>query len=177
MEPTGNIAPTPSRFEQVRPWIGLAARAILGGVLVVAGGMKIFDLKQSVIAVQAYEFPIPDWMESVIGHGLPVVEILLGLAILTGLATRWSALLGGLMMVVYIAGIASAWARGLSIDCGCLTPGGWLDATQKTKYAEDIARDIGLIACAVWLMIWPGTRFSLDGWLHPEEPALLESET
>ena len=165
------IDPAPqSRFDRVRPWVGLVARLILGGILVVAGGMKIFDLKQSVIAVEAYQFPIPGWMESLIGHGLPVVEILLGLAIATGLATRWSALLGGLMMAAYIAGIASAWARGLSIDCGCLTPGGSLiDPKQKTKYVEDILRDVGLIACAAWLVVWPGTRWSLDHWLRPAQ--------
>ena len=162
-------APSP-HHTTVFPWISLAARVILGGVVLYAGLIKIVDLQQSVVAVKAYQFPISDGLETFLGNALPLVEILLGLAILTGLATRWTGLLGGLMMVVYIGAIASAWARGLAIDCGCLTPGGFLDADQKTRYGWDIARDIGLIVCAVWLIIFPVSRLSLDSWIHPSHP-------
>ena len=154
----------------VLPWISLAARVILGGVVLYAGLIKIVDLPQSVVAVKAYKFPISDGLATFLGNTLPVVEILLGLAILAGLLTRWTALLGGLMMVVYIAAIASAWARGLSIDCGCLTPGGFLGPDEKTQYGWDIARDVGLIVCAVWLIIFPASRFSADAWIHPPHP-------
>jgi len=162
----------PSRFETVRVWIALLARVILGGALVVAGGLKIFDLNQSVVAVRAYQFPISESMVSLIGHAMPIIEILVGLVILTGLVTRWSALVGGLMMLAYIGVIISAWARGLAIDCGCFTPGGAiLTGDQKTKYAWDIVRDCGFLVCSVWLVIWPQSRFSLDSWLKvtPDE--------
>ncbi|MCL2784241.1 MAG: DoxX family protein, partial [Propionibacteriaceae bacterium] len=151
-----------SRRTAIFGWITLAARLILGGILIYAGVLKVGDLRQSVIAVQAYEFPIPIWMEFVIGYSLPVVEILLGLVIVVGLFSRWSSALGGLLMVAYIAGIASAWARGLNIDCGCLTPGGGLEPGQATMYFEDILRDIGLVACAVWTVIFPASTISLD---------------
>ena len=140
---------------------------ILGGVILYAGLIKIGDLPQSVIAVKAYEFPISDGLESFLGNTLPAVEVLLGLAILVGLVTRWTGFLGGLMMAVYIAAIVSAWARGLSIDCGCLTPGGFLDSDQQTKYGLDILRDVGLIVCAAWLFIFPASRLSVDAWIHP----------
>jgi len=164
-------ADTPSPLTtRIFPWISLAARAILGVALIWAGSLKIGDLAQSVVAVKAYEFPIPDGLETFLGNALPIVEILLGLVILAGLASRWTALLGAVMMVVYIAAIISAWARGLSIDCGCFTPGGFLDANQKTQYGLDIARDCGLIVCATWLIIFPVSRFSLDSWIHPSHP-------
>ena len=159
-------APSPVRL-RIFPCISLAARVILGGVVLYAGLIKIVDLPQSVVAVKAYQFPISDGLETFLGNALPVVEILLGLMIVAGLASRWTGLLGGVMMVVYIGAIASAWARGLSIDCGCLTPGGFLDADQKTRYGLDIARDAGLIVCAVWLILFPASRFSADAWIHP----------
>lgn len=167
-------SPARQRWIAARPWITLAARLGLGGVLLYAGLIKIVDLRQSVVAVRAYEFPISDSLVSLIGHGLPIVEILLGLVIIAGLFTRLSAELGGAMMVVYIAAISSAWARGLAIDCGCLTPGGLLlTDDQKTEYLQDILRDVALIACAVWLIIFPRCRFSLDSWMHtpPSEGA------
>ncbi|MDR2930262.1 MAG: DoxX family protein [Propionibacteriaceae bacterium] len=155
-------------------WVGFACRLILGGALLAAGAMKVFDPEQSVRAVLAYEFPLPPTVTTVVGYGLPVVEIVLGLMILGGVLTRWTAAVGGLAMVVYIAAIMSAWARGLSIDCGCFTPGGvLLDVSQKTAYVQDIVRDLGLLVCAVWLVARPVTRWSLDGWLNA--PVVKES--
>ena len=60
-------------------------------------------------------------------------------------------------MVVFILGIASAWARGLSIDCGCFGQGGTIAAAQ-TQYPQEIARDVGLLACAAWLVAQPRPR-------------------
>ena len=153
-------------FRMIMPWISFGARLSLGAGLFVAGLLKILDLNQSVLAVRAYDFPIPESLEALIGYGLPVVEIVVGLGIFVGLLSRWSALVGGVLMVAYIAGIISAWARGLSIDCGCFTPGGILDADQKTKYLEDILRDIGFLACAIWLIVFPKSKLSLDSWIH-----------
>ena len=95
---------------------------------------------------------------------LPVVEIAVGLLLLTGLLTRASAAVGGLLMVVFIAGIASAWARGLSIDCGCFGTGGPVDPAD-TRYLSEILRDVGLLALAGWLVVRPRTPLSLDALL------------
>jgi len=158
----------------VLPWISLVARAVLGGALFIAGLLKIPDLAQSVTAVQAYEFPIPPVLESFLGYTMPVAEILLGLVVLAGFLPRWSALLGGVFMVGYIAAITSVWVRGLSIDCGCFTPGGSLEPGQRTKYLETILRDTGFLACAAWLVVFPKSRFSLDMWI--QSPLQKESE-
>ena len=160
------VKPSDWRTKPLVGWVSLAARLLLGGCLLYAGLTKIVDLKQSVIAVRAYEFPIPDSIASLLGYGLPIVEILLGLAIVVGLVTRWVAALGGASMIAYIAAIISVWARGLSIDCGCFTPGGLLGPEEKTKYAIDILRDLGLLLCAVWIVLFPNSRVSLDSWLR-----------
>ena len=83
---------------------------------------------------------------------LPVVEIIVGALLVLGLFTRVTAVLGALLMVVFITGIAQAWARGLTIDCGCFGGGGQVSA-NKTKYGLEIARDIGLALCGPWL-VW-----------------------
>ena len=64
-------------------------------------------------------------------------------------------------MLAFIIGISSAWARGLTIDCGCFGGGGTVAANQ-TKYAQEIARDTGLLLAAAFLVVWPGSRLSLD---------------
>ena len=81
-----------------------------------------------------------------------------------------AAVVGGVLMVVFIAGIASAWARGLSIDCGCFGHGGTIQASQ-TQYPQEIARDLGLLACAAWLAVRPQTALSLERFLFPSSMA------
>jgi len=146
-------------------WVSLVARIVLGGAILWAGLLKIGDLSQSVTAVRGYELPLADWLINVLGYLMPIAEVVLSLVILAGLFTRWSSLLGGVMMLVYIALISSAWARGLSIDCGCFTPGGMLAPGQATKYLEDILRDVGLAICAAWLVWHPVSPVTVDQWI------------
>ncbi len=140
--------------------VGLAARLVLGVVLVVAGGLKVTTPRASAIAVHAYQV-LPYDVGTYVGYALPVVEILVGLLLVLGLFTRVSAVAGTLLMVVFIAGIAQAWARGLSIDCGCFGGGGEIGASQ-TQYPLEILRDVGLALCGGWLVWRPRSLVALD---------------
>lgn len=140
--------------------IGLLARLILGGVLIVAGALKVTSPAVAARAVQAFQI-LPFDLAGYVGYALPVVEIAVGLLLVIGLFTRASALVGGLLMLAFILGIISAWVRGLNIDCGCFGGGGTIEASQ-TQYLLDILRDAGLVACAAWLVVRPRTAFSLD---------------
>lgn len=140
--------------------VGLLARLILGVVLIVAGADKVTNPALSAQAVRAYQIISYD-LAAYVGYGLPVVEILIGLLLVAGLFTRVSAVVGGLLMLAFIIGISSAWARGLALDCGCFGGGGTIAASQ-TQYPWEILRDTGLAACAVWLVVRPSTSYSLD---------------
>jgi uncharacterized membrane protein YphA (DoxX/SURF4 family) len=140
--------------------IGLLARLIVGVVLIWAGAAKVTSPALSARAVRAFQI-LPYDFAGYVGYALPVVEILVGLLLVIGLFTRLSATVGGLLMVAFIIGIASAWARGLTIDCGCFGGGGTIAAAQ-TQYPRDILRDVGVAACAAWLVARPRTAYSLD---------------
>ena len=96
-----------------------------------------------------------------VGRLLPIVEVVIGVCLVVGLLTRWTALVSALLFVAFIIGISAAWARGLQIDCGCFGGGGY-DADATAKYPWEIARDVGLLLLSTWLVIWPRTRFALD---------------
>jgi uncharacterized membrane protein YphA (DoxX/SURF4 family) len=140
--------------------VGLVARLVLGGVLVAAGLPKVTDLTGSVQNVLAYEL-FDYGTARLIGTVLPVLEIALGVLLVLGLLTRAAAAAGGLLMVVFIAGIVSAWSRGLAIDCGCFGTGGPVDP-EETTYLVDIVRDLVLLALAAWLVVRPRTPLALD---------------
>jgi hypothetical protein len=74
---------------------------------------------------------------------------------------RLSAFLGGALMVVFIAAISQAWARGLSIDCGCFGGGGAIDPSE-TKYLSEILRDIAFALLGFYLFRYPLTRFAVE---------------
>jgi len=151
----------------VKDWVGLAARLVTGVVWIVAGALKLPDPAASVRAVRAYDL-LPEAVVPTIGYLLPVVEVVIGLALVAGLLTRTVAVVSALLLVAFIVGIASAWARGLSIDCGCFGGGGF-EADAAAAYPWDIARDVGLLAASLWLVVRPATRFSLDRVLFGEE--------
>ncbi|MCX4474075.1 DoxX family membrane protein [Micromonospora sp. NBC_01655] len=152
------------RWPAVRPWLGVAVRLGLATVWLVAGGAKVSDLAASGRAVNAYQV-LPYDAATVVGAALPFVELALGLLLLVGLATRLAAGVSAALLVVFVAGIVSAWSRGLAIDCGCFGSGGQLAAGQTPSYLPEILRDLGFLALAGFLLIWPRTPVSVDGWL------------
>ena len=114
------------KFNKYQPWLTLLARIILGGVLLVAGGLKVGNLQKSAMAVRAYELlPIP--IANFLGYTLPWIEIGVGLLLILGVAVKINGVIGAFTMLVFIVAIAQAWARGLSIDCGCFGGGGSID--------------------------------------------------
>lgn len=146
-------------------WVTLVARLVLGVVLVVAGALKVGNLGESVNAVRAYRL-LPYDLTTLVGYALPIGEIVLGLAIAVGLFTRWTSLLGALLMLAFIAAIGSAWARGLSLDCGCFGGGGETDPARAfALYPWEILRDVAFMACGVWGVLFPKSPFSADEYL------------
>ncbi|MGV9778246.1 MauE/DoxX family redox-associated membrane protein [Streptosporangium sp. NPDC003464] len=137
------------------------SRLVLAGVLVYAGWGKIGAPVLSVQAVRAYEL-LPDSLATVIGYGLPIVEIVVGVLLIVGLLTRVAGIISALLMLAFVIGIASAWARGLRIDCGCFGGGGQLKAGVEPEYLVDILRDFGLFVLGVVIAWLPPGRFALD---------------
>ncbi len=158
-------SPGPATGRSRLDWVGLAARLVLGGVLLYAGLVKLPNLEASVLSVRAYRL-LPYDVAAVVGYALPIVEVAAGALLVAGLFTRVTAAIGALAMVAFIIGISWAWSQGLSIDCGCFGPGGEI-AKEKALalYPWEIARDVGLLLCGALLVRRPHTPFSLDDWL------------
>jgi uncharacterized membrane protein YphA (DoxX/SURF4 family) len=149
-------------------WVSTIARLGLAAVWLIAGATKVGDLAASGRAVNAYQL-MPYEVAKVVGAALPLLEIALGLLLLAGLATRFTAGVSAVLLVVFIAGIVSAWSRGLAIDCGCFGSGGQLVAGQGPTYGTEILRDVGFLALAGILLWRPRTRHSIDGWMMGEK--------
>jgi uncharacterized membrane protein YphA (DoxX/SURF4 family) len=159
----------PGRFGTAQPWITLLARVALAGILAWAAWAKLVVPANSVVSVKAYRL-LPGSLATVVGYGLPALELALALLLLAGFASRFTAIATAVLMVIFIGGIISVWVRGLSIDCGCFGGGGNVAASQ-TQYPQEILRDTGFIILAAWIAVFPKSRLSVDAALAIDEPA------
>lgn len=147
-------------------WTGLIARLIVGGVWLYAGALKVGDPESSITAVRAYQL-LPAGLADSVGRVLPMLEIVLGACLVLGLLTRIMGGASALLQVAFIIGIASVWARGIEINCGCFGDGG-PNPDATSQYPWEIARDLGLLALSFLLVLRPSTPYAADGLLFPE---------
>ncbi len=142
----------------------LGARLITGGIYTGFGFAKITDIDQTIRSVRAYRI-LPEALVPAFGTVLPVAEIALGVLLLTGLLIRPVATAAALLSGVFIAGIGSAWARGLHIECGCFGNGGY-SRNPVPGYLRELAINAVIIAACGWLIRHPASPFSLDAALR-----------
>ncbi|QBJ95229.1 DoxX family membrane protein [Rhodococcus sp. ABRD24] len=157
--------------------MSLLARFGLAAVWLISGWIKFIDPTQTIVAVRAYQL-LPEDLVRPVAYAMPMLEIALGLFLILGLAVRLTAAVSAAALLVLISVIISVWARGLSIDCGCFGGGGVADV-DAWDYAREIARDIGFLALAVWLVVFPRSPFSLGPrsqgpFSVPAQPAMAE---
>ena len=141
--------------------VGVLCRLVVGGVWLVAGALKLRDPAETVRAVRAYQL-VPETVVPLAGHALPIVEILVGACLVLGLITRVTAVMSAVLLAAFVIGIASAWARGLSIECGCFGGGAGPAENASAAYPWEIARDVGLLLLSGWLIWRPRTPWSMD---------------
>lgn len=158
----------------MKEWLGLLARLVVGGVWIAAGAVKLPDPFASVQAVRAYEL-LPSSVAETVGHLLPVVEVVVGLALVVGVLARGAAVVSGVLFILFIIGIASVWARGIEIDCGCFGGGGY-EPGATSNYPWEIARDVGLLALSGFVAWLSSTRLALDNLLFRRTPLTAPTE-
>jgi uncharacterized membrane protein YphA (DoxX/SURF4 family) len=146
-----------------QPWLTLAFRLILGGVLLVAGALKVSDPYSSATSVRAYQI-LPVDLANFLGFVLPFAEVVIGIFLIVGIWVRLNAIAGGALMVMFIIAIGQAWIRGISLDCGCFGKGGLLETNELPvwNYTKEIARDIVLAVFAFYIYRFPKGKLGLD---------------
>jgi uncharacterized membrane protein YphA (DoxX/SURF4 family) len=150
-------------MKKVEPWASLIARLILGGTLLAAGWIKLFNSYEAKASVRAYEI-LPVSLANLLGTFLPSFEIAIAILLIVGIWTKRIALTATILMVIFVIAIAQAWARGLPINCGCFGNGG-VTADGKVNnwtYFSEILRDLGLILCGIYIYLKPIGKFGLD---------------
>jgi uncharacterized membrane protein YphA (DoxX/SURF4 family) len=146
-------------------WLNLFFRIVLGGVFLVAGGLKVGHPAALAVTIAAFDL-LPQPLVAPLALLLPPLELGLGLYLLAGLLTWYAAGFALLQLLVYAGAITSVVLRGIQVSCGCFgqadtAPASWLD----------VGRDLLLAAlCLPLLLAGPG-RFAIDTRLQrPKDP-------
>jgi uncharacterized membrane protein YphA (DoxX/SURF4 family) len=157
------------RLATWQPWLSTLARLLLAWVFVTAGWPKFIDGDGTVRSVRAFQL-VPESLVKAFAYTLPPVELALALLLIVGLLTRYAAIITAALMVMFIFGIVMAWARGLSIDCGCFGNAGTYVTDPVPGYIRDLLRDTGFLLVAAALAWWPRSRFAVDSLLAVPQP-------
>jgi putative oxidoreductase len=97
---------------------------------------------------------------------LPLLEAVVGAALIVGWRRRGAALLAALMTVMFIIAIAAALLRGLDISCGCF------DTTDGHGVGLDLLlRDLLLLGATLVPLLVRGDRWTLDALLRHRRTA------
>jgi len=100
--------------------------------------------------IESYQM-VPSWASEWIARTLPAFELVLGLVLLTGYKLNWTALLSGVLLLAFWLSMATAYAKGLAIDCGCFGSG---EPVSKLT----LLRDGALVAMAAVLWMYSRGR-------------------
>lgn len=102
----------------------------LGAVFLYASYDKILQPGEFARIVYHYQILGPNqhvgpWASNLLAVTLPWIEVVLGLALVTGVWRREAAALASGLLVVFVAAVASALLRGIDIaNCGCFSVSG-----------------------------------------------------
>ena len=137
-------------------WLVLVMRLILGGIFLAAGILKFGNITAFAAQIAGFQI-LPTPFVGPLAALLPVVEIIVGLMLIVGFATRIVAWIAAAQVAIFSGVIASAVIRGLTVSCGCFGA----NDTTKTSWAE-VARDGLFVILAVVIALRAPGMISVD---------------
>ncbi len=101
----------------------LIGQVLLAGIFIYAGYAKLREpWLQFAVSLSTFKL-LPDNALEPMARTLPWCELALGIAILSGVLLRWTALIATLVLTLFFAVLIRSYAMGLQVDCGCFGSG------------------------------------------------------
>ena len=123
-------------------------RFIIGAIFIYAAWGKLLNPIEFGRAIRGYDL-LPLYSISFLSVLMPFVEFVTGLFLILGIFKRGSSFIIMIMLVFFLFGLGQAYARGLSIDCGCFsvstTEGNEGGSYLLIRIAEDVLMLIAVI--------------------------------
>ena len=127
----------------------LASRAVLAAVFAAAAVPKLLDPASFARDIENYHL-LPPELVAVVAVVLPALELVLALALVSGVHARGAAVVSAALLAAFAGGMAQAIARGIDLDCGCFGTAMAMEVSGWT-----IARNVVLTGLAVLVAAAP----------------------
>ena len=133
-------------------WLHWVLGIALGGVFLYAGGSKLpaDSMKKLVTIIWGYRL-LPNGPTNLVAIFMPWVEVLIGLAMLTGFKRRAGALWATALLTGFIIALGINAFRGLDVACGCFST----SATETHNPWFLVLRDTPMLLAALVMWLLP----------------------
>ena len=137
------------------PKLQLLVRIVLGGILVYASWHKIADPPDFAKIIYNYSL-FPEASLHTFAVFVPWLELVAGLALISGIGLRGGALMAAIFFSFFIVALSYNLARECATICGCFdthASGKELsDAEKFSKMRSEIALDCSLVIAALYVL-------------------------
>lgn len=140
----------------------LTCRLVVGGFLVPAAVAKLRYQSAFAAGVREYAL-VPDRAVRPLSLILPAGELLIGLALVVGVAAPFTSSLAAALLAMFTAAIGINVYRKRQMDCHCHGI-----ATTKRIGAAVLLRNVALITAASTAATLSATGSPPDGWVRPD---------
>ena len=130
----------------LHPTARRAAQILAGLIFLAAALPKIADLHGFAGSVHNFRLDavFPMAATNLLAMTIPWIELVAGLALVSGVRPRAGAIVYTMLLTVFTIGVIQALARGLSFDCGCFGRTG-----AATIGAKKVVENLAMIAVGV----------------------------
>ena len=119
----------------------------MGGIFIYSAVTKIADPVYFAKSLYNYKI-LPEGSINFFALLIPWLELVIGSLLVLGIFVRESALIGSILMILFIGAIGIAVARGLDIECGCF---GTKDGSKVGLIR--IIEDLFILAGFIWIAV------------------------
>ncbi len=138
-------------------YLTLLSRLLVGGMFIYASFYKIIEPAAFAKSIWFYHL-VPGKMINIMALVLPWLEMICGLAVIIGFWYRGAAFWANILLLVFVAALASTIVRGISIECGCFRA-----AESATHSAwSSLWFDLGALVFSLQLVVSRSRRWMLS---------------
>jgi len=132
------------------------ARLIVGAMFIVVGVGKITDPNLFAKEIANYRM-LPEILINSVAIVLPWIELICGVLLILGVRLRANATVIFVLLLLFNIMVATAWARGLDINCGCYS-----QIAKQTVGLPKLLENTGLMFLSILIYLFPQNSLSLE---------------
>jgi uncharacterized membrane protein YphA (DoxX/SURF4 family) len=149
--------------KRLAAWFAVPVRWYLGVLFIGACLHKIAHPGAFALDIATYDI-LPLALVNLSAITLPWAELAAGSMLLAGHRTRAAGWMIAGMMVVFVAALLVALARGMDMSCGCFASQGAVDEDPISRLT--VLRDLTWLALTLFVIVFDRGLAGVDGWLR-----------